>query len=389
MSSSPSSPQSSDPHRPVPAEAAGSPSPVAESAWNQQTQADVRIDSASDGAPEEGRARFAFLAEARGPEEMGWLGPYRIRGVLGEGGMGVVFDAEDSQLRRRVALKVLKPELALTPVLRERFLQEARAAAALPSDHVVVIYHVDAERDVPFLAMEYLHGESLEQCLHRVGRLPEAELVRIGRDIARGLAVAHEKGLIHRDIKPANIWLETMPGGMAPRVKLLDFGLARVTGEVRNLTATGMIVGTPHYLAPEQARGQALDVRCDLFSLGCVLYRALTGVLPFNGPDLISLLSALALDEPRPLRDLAPETSSELTDLIRQLLSKSPSQRPATAREVAERLAPRTRLCRDRQSHPCFPRAARRPSHRLHRAPPRPAVSAWVYCWAACWRRCF
>jgi urea transport system substrate-binding protein len=323
---------------PTAAETADSSSSLADSVLIPPTQLNAAADTSTDGARGDERARFAFLAEARGPDELGWLGPYRIRGVLGEGGMGVVFDAEDSQLRRRVALKILKPELALTPVLRERFLQEARAAAALPADHVVAIYHVDVEGDIPFLAMEYLPGESLEERLHRVGRLPEAELAPIGRDIARGLAVAHEKGLIHRDIKPANIWLETVPGAAAPRVKLLDFGLARLTGDVRNLTASGMIVGTPHYLAPEQARGLELDARCDLFSLGCVLYRALTGVLPFDGSDMLAMLSSLALDAPPPIRDLAPEATAEMVDLIDRLLSKSPGQRPATAREVAARL---------------------------------------------------
>jgi urea transport system substrate-binding protein len=307
--------------------------PLSESGWLSQTMPNGPKRKA-------GRNRFAFLAKARGPEELGWLGHYRIRGLLGEGGMGVVFDAEDSQLCRRVALKVLKPELASTTRLRERFLHEARAAASLSSDHVVAIYQVGSEGDVPYLAMQYLEGESLEQRLHRVGRLPAAEVARLGRDIALGLAAAHEKGLIHRDIKPANIWLETTPGSEAFRVKLLDFGLARAMGSVSNLTASGMIVGTPHYLAPEQARGLAVDHRCDLFSLGCVLYQALTGMLPFDGPDLLSLLGSLAVDEPRPIHEYAPETPTEMVELIGELLSKAPDQRPARAREVAERLRP-------------------------------------------------
>lgn len=312
------------------------PSPPSESVPTGPTRVDVstgRKEASGSAA-----TRFAFLTEARGPDELGWLGPYRIRGVLGEGGMGVVFDAEDSQLCRRVALKILKPELARTPQLCERFLQEARAAAALPPEHVVAIYHVGSEGDVPYLAMQYLEGESLEKHLRRAGRLSTAEAARLGREIALGLSVAHEKGLIHRDIKPANIWLEAAPSGSAPRVKLLDFGLARVVGGVSNLTASGRIVGTPHYMAPEQARGQTLDSRCDLFSLGCVLYRAVTGVTPFDGPDLLSLLTSLAVDEPRSIHELAPDAPAELVDLIHQLLSKSPSERPASAQVVAERL---------------------------------------------------
>jgi urea transport system substrate-binding protein len=339
MSLSSSSSQSrNDGKKPDPAGTICHPSPLTHSASIGQTKPDEPAARAADGANAVAPARFAFLEPARGSEELGWLGPYRIRGVLGEGGMGVVFDAEDSQLCRRVALKVLKPELALTLVLRERFLHEARAAAALASDHVVAIYQVGSVADVPYLAMQYLHGESLQQRLQRAGRLPAAELARHGREIALGLAAAHDKGLIHRDIKPANIWLETMPGSPTPRVKLLDFGLARPAGGVSNLTASGAIVGTPHYLSPEQARGLALDHRSDLFALGCVLYRALTGVRPFDGPDLFSLLSSLAIDEPRPIHDFAPETPAEMVELIGQLLSKSPHQRPAAAREVAERL---------------------------------------------------
>ncbi len=311
-------------------------SPFTDSVASGRTQVDSgeeRTDDSSSAA-----SRFAFLSEARSSDELGWLGPYRIRGVLGEGGMGIVFDAEDSQLCRRVALKILKPELAQKSLLRERFLQEARAAAALPTDHVVSIYQVNSEGDVPYLAMQYLEGESLEQYLKRVGRIPAAEAARLGSEIALGLSVAHDKGLIHRDIKPANIWLEAMHSGAAPRVKLLDFGLARAVGTVSNLTASGIIVGTPHYMAPEQARGMTLDHRCDLFSLGCVLYVALTGVKPFDGSDLLSLLTSLAVDEPRPIPELAPATPVKLVELIRELLSKSPDQRPTTAHEVAERL---------------------------------------------------
>lgn len=312
--------------------------PLADSGLVGQTQTEENMVCSGGGIPAIGENRFPFLSAARAADELGWLGSYRIRGVLGEGGMGVVFDAEDSQLCRRVALKILKPELALTPLLRERFLQEARAAAALPSDHVVTIYQVGSESDVPFLAMQHLRGETLETYLHRMSRLSAGETARIGREIALGLAAAHEAGLIHRDIKPGNIWLEEITGSLMPRVKLLDFGLARVVGGVSNLTASGTIVGTPHYLAPEQARGLPLDYRCDLFSLGCVLYRMLTGILPFDGPDLLGLLSSLAVDEPRPILERAPETPPALVELIRQLLSKSPQQRPASARDVASSL---------------------------------------------------
>jgi urea transport system substrate-binding protein len=293
---------------------------------------------------------FSFLAPPHESDELGWLGHYRITGVLGEGGMGLVFDAFDTHLHRRVALKVLKPELAANMLYRERFLLEARAAAALPDEYIITIYQVGLENDVPFLAMKFLYGESLEQRLQRDGRLRTPEVLRIGREIALGLSAAHDRGLIHRDIKPANLWLETPPPEQTPssgtrlsceylyRVKILDFGLARPINDSRRLTATGLIVGTPQYLAPEQARGQPLDHRCDLFSFGIVLYRMVTGLLPFDGTDTLAQLTALAVAEPRPIEELAPDVPAGLRNLIHQLLARNPADRPPTARAVAETL---------------------------------------------------
>src|SRR5262249_27717391 len=154
-----------------------------------------------------------------------------------------------------------------------RFLREARAVAALKHHHIVTIYQVGEDRGVPFLAMEFLEGEPLDARLQRETRLAVPEVLRIGREIAEGLAAAHERGLIHRGIKPANVWLEGEKGV----AKLLDFGLARSAGDGTQLTTAGAIVGTPAYMAPEQATGGGVDARCDLFSLGCVLYRLCTG----------------------------------------------------------------------------------------------------------------
>jgi urea transport system substrate-binding protein len=300
--------------------------------------------------PSPGERKYPFLSPSQGAGELGWLAHYRVTEVLGEGGMGVVFDAFDTHLYRRVALKVLKPKLAANLSFRERFLQEARAAAALPDEYIITIYHVGLENDAPFLAMKYLYGESLEQRLLRDGRMPFKEVLRIGRDVALGLSAAHDRGLIHRDIKPANLWLETPPnepgsGGTQRlsceydyRVKILDFGLARPIKDSRRLTATGLIVGTPQYLAPEQARGQPLDHRCDLFSLGIVLYRIVTGALPFEGADTLAQLTALAVAAPRPIEELAPDVPAELSKLIHQLLARDPANRPPTARAVAESL---------------------------------------------------
>src|SRR5581483_3887523 len=215
------------------------------------------------------RQSYDFLAPPEGPDEIGRLGPYRVLAVLGAGGMGIVFRAEDTQLNRAVALKVMLPKLAGTEGARQRFVREAQAAAGVKHDHVVSVYQVGEDRDVPFLAMELLLGESLDQRLRREGKLPLVEVLRLGREIALGLAAAHQRGLIHRDIKPANLWLEAETG----RVKLLDFGLARAVGQGNQLTQQGAIIGTPAYMAPEQGQGKSLDHRCDLFSLGCVLYR--------------------------------------------------------------------------------------------------------------------
>jgi serine/threonine protein kinase len=277
----------------------------------------------------------ALLAPARAPDEIGRLGDYRILRVLGVGGMGVVFQAEDVHLRRPVALKAMLPRTGPAENSRKRFLREARAAAALKHDHVVTIYHVGEDRGIPFLAMEFLDGESLDTRLKRVGRLPPAEVVRVGREVAEGLAAAHARGLIHRDIKPGNLWLE----GERSRVKILDFGLVLAAGENVQLTRSGAIVGTPAYMAPEQARGEPVDGRSDLFSLGGVLYRACTGRLPFKGKDTMSTLMALATTQPTAPCELSPELPPALSDLIMGLLAKNPDDRPANARAVADALA--------------------------------------------------
>jgi urea transport system substrate-binding protein len=258
--------------------------------------------------------------------------------------MGVVFDAEDTALQRRVALKVIRPELAARPAARQRFLREARTAASLPHDHIVTIYAVGQVEDVAYLAMQYLEGESLEERLQRVGRLTPLEAVRLGREVAEGLAAAHARGLIHRDVKPANIWLERLPAGpgsteLRCRVRLLDFGLARQVSAPGNLTTSGFIVGTPHYLAPEQARGSdELDGRCDLFALGVVLYRALSGALPFEGDDVLAVLNALATAKPRPLAQRVPGLPHPLCELVHRLLAKDPDDRPPDGHAVAVEL---------------------------------------------------
>jgi WD40 repeat protein/serine/threonine protein kinase len=280
-----------------------------------------------------------FLAPAEVPGELGRLGPYRVLTLLGAGGMGVVFRAEDPSLERQVALKVMRPALASNPAARQRFLREARLTAALEHDHIVTIFQVGEDRGIPYLAMPLLKGESLERRLKRQGKLPLAETLRIGREIALGLAAAHARGLIHRDIKPGNIWLEARgePGASVPggRVKILDFGLARPAADTAHLTQSGAIVGTPAYMAPEQTRGGAAGPSADMFSLGCVLYRMATSVLPFTGPDTLALLAALANDTPAAPCELDPSLPAAFSDLVMRLLARKPEHRPQSAHVVA------------------------------------------------------
>ena len=298
---------------------------------------------------------LSFLQPAEESDEIGRLGHYRILQVLGRGGMGAVFLAEDPKLSRRVALKVMLPKIASIPIARNRFLREAKSAASLKSDYIVTIYQVDEINSVPFLAMELLQGESLDESLKAGRRFSIAQILRIVRDTARGLADAHEKGLVHRDIKPGNLWLELSadrPDSAAAypdiaaatahevlRVKILDFGLARPEVEDMHITEFGTIVGTPAFMAPEQARAdRAVDSRADLFSLGCVLYVLCTGEIPFKADTTVGTLMALALNTPAAPNQRNESVPIELSRLTMQLLEKDPAKRPQSAREIVERL---------------------------------------------------
>jgi hypothetical protein len=306
------------------------PLPGAPSLATDDTNADSNA-----GHDETLTPRLHFLRPAQAPGELGRLGPYRILKVLGQGGMGMVFAAEDVRLERPVALKTMLPHLAAATTARQRFLREARATAALQHDHIVTVYQVDEDNRVPFIAMQMLRGEPLNQRLVREGKLSLAETLRIGREIALGLAAAHERGLVHRDIKPSNIWLEQGSG----RVKLLDFGLALEAAEAAQLTQTGDIMGTPAYMAPEQAAAaHDVDARCDLFSLGCILYRMSTGKTPFQGPTTWSVLRALEQHNPDPPTQLDAQLPPAFSGLVMQLLAKQPARRPKSAQDVVERI---------------------------------------------------
>src|SRR5262245_25999514 len=276
---------------------------------------------------------YPFRAAPQAADELGRLGPYRVLKVLGTGGMGVVFQAEDLHLRRPVALKVMRPSLAASDEFHRRFLREARLAAAIDHQHIVTVYQVGEDRGVPFLAMQLLHGQTLEDRLERAGgRLPLPEVLRGGREIAEGLDAAHARGLVHRDIKPANVWLEEGRG----RVRIVDFGLARGSEPDAQLTQVRAVIGTPAYMAPEQATGAAVDARCDLFSLGAVLYKAATGTSPFGERDTLSILSALATRTPVTPHRFVPSLPRMFSGLVMRLLARDPDDRPQSAREVVE-----------------------------------------------------
>jgi serine/threonine protein kinase len=278
----------------------------------------------------------SFLMTPESVPEGSRLGPYRLVKLLGQGGMGMVYLAEDTQLQRTVALKVMLPELARRPAAKERFLREARACAKIEHDNIVTIYQVGEDRGVPYLAMPLLKGMTLEDFITKKGpTLRLEQVLKLGREVAQGLAAAHAQGLVHRDIKPGNIWLDASAGG---RAKILDFGLARPSEASAQITQSGTIVGTAAFMAPEQARGGAIDARADLFSFGCVLYRLCTGTMPWQGGELVATLLTMASEPPTPILEHTPGLPPRLTDLIMSLLARKPEDRPRSAQEVVKAL---------------------------------------------------
>ncbi|HEY1186385.1 MAG TPA: bifunctional serine/threonine-protein kinase/formylglycine-generating enzyme family protein [Gemmata sp.] len=263
---------------------------------------------------------------------LGRLGHYELIETLGHGGFGVVFRAFDDVLQRPVALKVLNPALVADPAARVRFLREARAAAPIRHENVVQVFAIAAE-PVPHIVMEYVPGTTLEGLIERTGPLAPDEVRRIGAQIARGLSAAHALGLVHRDVKPANVLLEDEGG----RVKVGDFGLARTEDDAA-MTQSGLVAGTPMFMSPEQARGEPLDPRSDLFSLGSVLYAMCTGRPPFQAPTSLAVLRRITDEEPAPIRRAAPGTPMWLCQVINRLLAKSPADRYQSAAEVADAL---------------------------------------------------
>ncbi len=275
-------------------------------------------------------ADLYFLAPSDRPGILGTLGVYEVEEVIGQGGMGVILKAYEPALQRVVAVKVMAPAVAGSAVARQRFTREAKAAAAVSHDHLVTIHGVFETEGLPYLVMQYVTGGSLQDRLDRSERLEVQEIVRIGMETARGLAAAHAQGLTHRDIKPANLLLEESSG----RVRITDFGLARMADDTQ-LTQNGVVTGTPEYMAPEQARGEAVDPRADLFSLGSVLYAMCTGAPPFRGSSPLAVLNHVTQQAPKPIRALNPHIPAWLEAIISRLMAKDPAERYPSAAEVA------------------------------------------------------
>ncbi len=297
-----------------------------------QLEATSLFDTPTDGrADRTVTTLLSGLAPTSRAGFVGKLGGIEIRRVIGRGGMGVVFEGLDPDLNRTVAVKVLSPHLLAEADAKERFVREAQAAAALSHENVVAIHAIDRAADgTPYLVLQHVAGESLADRLGREKKLPPDEVVRIGAGVARGLAAAHARGLVHRDIKPANVLLEKETG----RVLLTDFGLAKLAGG-ETITGVGTVAGTPAFMSPEQAAGDDVDARSDLFSLGSLLYTAASGRLPFSGDSPYVVLDRIRTGSPRPLAELDPSLPPWLCALVHNLMEKAPGDRVQTADAAA------------------------------------------------------
>jgi serine/threonine-protein kinase len=290
----------------------------------------LKLDPETDHGSRDGaELPIDFLDPCEHAPSLGRIHQYEILEEVGRGGMGVVLKALDPGLHRVVAIKVLAPQLAVSGTARKRFTREARAAAAVGHENVVTIHAVEEFKGLPYLVMQYVAGPSVQQRIADAGPLPVAEILRIGFQTAAGLAAAHAQGLIHRDVKPANILLENG----VERVKLTDFSLARAIDDA-SVTQTGVVTGTPPYMAPEQARGEPLDHRADLFSLGSVVYAMCTGRPPFRGQPL-EVLRKVSEETPVSIRTLNPEIPTWLESIVNKLMAKNPDGRYQSAGEVA------------------------------------------------------
>lgn len=287
------------------------------------------------------------LAESEADPLLGAVlaGTYQITRTLGEGGMGKVYEARHLRLSsRRFAIKILHAELARNSDSLARFQREAEAAAAIQHSHVVEVFDVARTEDGrPYIVSEFLEGEDFHDHLERVGRLDVASAITLTRQIAAALAAAHDAGVVHRDLKPENLFLvrgRTLIGRPnAPFVKVLDFGISKVMGDGPALTRTGVIMGTPNYMAPEQARGDKVDHRVDVYALGAIVYRMLTGKRAFGGSDPTAVITEVLNGEPRRPREIEPSIPEALELVIQRAMTKDARDRYQTMRELDRALA--------------------------------------------------
>jgi len=260
---------------------------------------------------------------------IGTLGRYEVQSVIGAGGTGIVLKAVDIELNRTVAIKVLSPALAASGAARRRFAREGQAVAAVAHENVVAVHHVEAAGRLPYLVMQYIDGDSLQDLVVREGPLDVTTALRMTAQLASALSAAHDQGLVHRDVKPANI----LVGAAGQRVWITDFGLARAVDDA-SLTRTGFIAGTPHYMSPEQARGEAVRASSDLFGLGSVMYFVLTGRPPFRAERTLAILTRICNEPHRPVREVNPSVPTAVADLVDRLLNKSAADRFTDAESV-------------------------------------------------------
>jgi serine/threonine protein kinase len=269
------------------------------------------------------------------------LGPYQVDGLIGRGGMGEVYEARDTRLERRVALKLLSPHTPVTPEHFARFEQEARAGALLNHPNIVTLYDVGWHDGMPFVVSELLEGGTLRARME-AGPLPAGATVRYAQQIAEGLAAAHQQGIVHRDLKPENVFVT-----VDDRVKILDFGLAKCRQQALEFfhrddtvsTQPGLLLGTVRYMSPEQVRGLPADPRSDLFSLGVMLYEIVSGAPPFHGDSAVETMNAILKEEPPEIGFRQGAVTSALEPVIRHCLEKDPDRRFQSARDLAFQLA--------------------------------------------------
>jgi eukaryotic-like serine/threonine-protein kinase len=311
------------------------------------------------------RSALSFLAPSDDPAMIGRVGPYEISGLLGRGATGIVLKGFDRALNRNVAIKILDPAVAGAGTARQRFAREARAMAVISHEQVVPVYGVDDHAGLPYFVMEYVAGGSLERRLRTQGTPDIVSIVRIGLQVAQALTEAHRHGLVHRDIKPANILIDRG----TERVRVADFGLARVANDA-SYTHSGLIAGTPQYMAPEQIRGETCSAQSDLFSLGGVIYAMCTGHAPFRAESVYAVMQRIVHDPPRAIREQNPLIPAWLEEFVLRLLEKDKAARFASAEECASILQEELA----KLNNPAF--MPERPRSWSHRATePRPKMS--------------